>query len=144
MICYTIHGQLNPTQQGEENNALLNLIKSQTYLKPNEVHQMKKGQVRFDGYANYRSIDALEEAIAQNINLINEGQVFFQCFDEDGIDSDPFPFIEFFEISDSILHKQALFTRLNCQWDTCEEDIVEHPQQEKHEDKEGKDTELPF
>ena len=105
---------------------------------------MKKGQVRFDGYANYRSIDALEEAITQNIHLINEGQVFFRCFDEDGIDSDPFPFIVFFEISDNILHKQGLFTRLNCQWDTCEEDIVEHPQQEKHEDKEGQDTELPF
>lgn len=128
MIAYHISGQINPSLKGAENNTLHNLITQLPFIGEEKArlcksHYFQQHQTRFNSYANYLAIDAIQELLQNNIDLVDTARIYFDCHDEDGSTTNPFPFIVMIEATDGKVFKEELNTRLDCQWDICEEDV---------------------
>lgn len=130
MVCYHISGQINPSQKGMENNQLHNLITQLPFIGEEKARQCKSHyfptlQTRLNSYANYHAIEEIGELLENNIDLVDQAQIYFNCHDEDGCETHPFPFVVFIEVANGKVYREELLTRLDFQWNILEEDVTE-------------------
>jgi len=90
-------------------------------LKKCNEHSFKydsdKNVFYFDNYARYTFMEDCKQIIEDNIDLIEEGKIFFVCDDEDGSVENPFPFMIMYEIVEGKFYEETLKSRLPFDWE---------------------------
>ena len=83
------------------------------------LHQDDRGKwvFQFKNYARHGFVTDSLRIIRDNLEAIEEGQLWFDCNDEDGSPERPFPFIVLYEIVDGEIYDQVLETRLPYDWE---------------------------
>lgn len=83
------------------------------------LHQDERGKwvFQFKNYARHGFVTDVIRIIKDNPEAVEEGQLWFDCDDEDGSPERPFPFIVLYEIVNGEIYDQVLETRLPYDWE---------------------------
>ena len=76
------------------------------------------GLLQFKNYANHFFIVDCIQLIKDNIDLIEDGRLWFKCNDEDESYKNPLPFVLMLEIKEGQVYTESLYTRLRYDWDS--------------------------
>lgn len=74
------------------------------------------GLLQFKNFARHFFMRDCRQLIEDNIDLVEDGRMWFKCDDEDGSVDNPFPFAVMVEIVDGKVYEETLNTRLPYDW----------------------------
>lgn len=115
-VCYHTDGILSLKEGGAEDfadrlDALLDMY------DPGHASKLTEdGRFMFRAYCRHGVIDDTQKLMADGIDSIKEGKVWFTCLDEDGSEHG-FDFSVYREIHDGFIDESSLVTRLPCEWE---------------------------
>ena len=121
-VCYHINGLMS-LKEGKARDFADRL--DDLLDKYDDSHDSKltdDGRFMFQAYCRWGVIDDTQKLMADNIESINEGQVWFTCYDEDGSDHG-FDFMIYREIHDGVIDESSLVTRMPFDWRHYNEDV---------------------
>jgi hypothetical protein len=115
-ICFNVHGTIRLKKECVYDFKVKfdELLKK--YDNNSQTMCNEEGLFQFIGYTRHHFIDDCRELIEENIGLIEDGRIWFDCYDEDGSVENPFPFVMLMEIVDGKLYEECMNTRLPYDW----------------------------